>query len=91
MTSSENKHGLDLSPVMVFLALWFGGWFWGVAGVVIAVPALVTLKVVAEHSEGGRPLLEFLSPNFAKRFRPRLAKMDRAAGVNKPPSASSPP
>jgi predicted PurR-regulated permease PerM len=84
-------HRLDLSPVMVFLALWFGGWFWGVAGIVIAVPGLVTLKVVAEHSERGRPLLEFLSPNFAKRFKPRIAKMDRAAGVNKTSSASSTP
>jgi predicted PurR-regulated permease PerM len=82
-------HRLDLSPVMVFLALWFGGWFWGVAGIVIAVPGLVTLRVVAEHSEHGRPLLEFLSPNLAKRFKPRLAKMDRAAAVNK--SASSTP
>ena len=82
-------HRLELSPVMVFLALWFGGWFWGVAGIVIAVPGLVTLKVVAEHSEHGLPLLEFLSPNFAKRFKPHRAKMDQAAGVNKTSSASS--
>jgi predicted PurR-regulated permease PerM len=63
-------HRLDLSPVIVFLALWFGGWFWGVAGVVMAVPALVALKVAAEHSQHGLPLQAFLSPNFAKRFRP---------------------
>lgn len=63
-------HRLDLSPVIVFLALWFGGWFWGVAGVVMAVPGLVALKVAAEHSQHGLPLLAFLSPNFTKRFRP---------------------
>jgi predicted PurR-regulated permease PerM len=71
-------HRLELNPVMVFLALWFGGWFWGIAGVVMAVPTLVALKVVAEHSEHGLPLLEFLSPNFMKRFKPRLAKKDRS-------------
>jgi predicted PurR-regulated permease PerM len=76
-------HRLDLSPVIVFLALWVGGWFWGIAGVVMAVPGLVALKVVAEHSERGLPLLEFLSPNLAKRFRPRLSKMDRSASVVK--------
>ena len=54
---------LELNPMMVFLALWFGGWFWGIAGVVIAVPALVALKVVAANSHGGSPLLEFLGPN----------------------------
>ncbi|HSY09004.1 MAG TPA: AI-2E family transporter [Steroidobacteraceae bacterium] len=71
-------HRLDLSPIIVFLALWIGGWFWGIAGVVMAVPTLVALKVVAEHSEHGQPLLEFLSPNFARRFKPRLAKFGRA-------------
>jgi predicted PurR-regulated permease PerM len=74
-------HRLDLSPVIVFLALWVGGWFWGIAGIVMAVPGLVALKVVAEHSKRGLPWLEFLSPNFAKRFKPRLSKMDRAATV----------
>jgi predicted PurR-regulated permease PerM len=53
---------LELNPIMVFLALWFGGWFWGVAGIVMAVPILVSLKVVAQHSRLGGPLTEFLSP-----------------------------
>jgi predicted PurR-regulated permease PerM len=81
-------HRLDLSPVIVFLALWIGGWFWGIAGIVMAVPGLVALKVVAQHSARGLPLLEFLSPNFAKRFTPRLAKKDRAAGAVKSPTAN---
>jgi predicted PurR-regulated permease PerM len=54
---------LDLNPIMVFLALWFAGWFWGVAGIVMAVPALVSLKVAAANSAHGAPLMEFLSPN----------------------------
>jgi predicted PurR-regulated permease PerM len=53
---------LELNPIMVFLALWLGGWFWGVAGIVMAVPTLLSLKVVAQHSRLGRPLTEFLSP-----------------------------
>jgi predicted PurR-regulated permease PerM len=42
--------------------LWLGGWFWGVAGIVIAVPTLLCLKVVAQHSRLGGTLTEFLSP-----------------------------
>jgi predicted PurR-regulated permease PerM len=53
---------LELNPLLVFLAVWFGGWMWGIAGITIAVPMLVALKVAAEHSERGRPLVEFLSP-----------------------------
>jgi predicted PurR-regulated permease PerM len=54
---------LDVNPLLVFLALWFGGLFWGLAGVVLATPALVALKVVAEHAISGKALLEFLGPN----------------------------
>lgn len=80
-------HRLDLSPVIIFLALWFGEWFWGIAGIVMAVPGLVAAKVVAEHNEHGLPLLEFLSPNFAKRFKPRFARTDRSALAKRNPSA----
>ncbi len=53
---------LKLNPMLVFLALWFGGLFWGIAGIVLATPALAALKVVAEHSPHGEPLVKFLSP-----------------------------
>jgi predicted PurR-regulated permease PerM len=54
---------LAVNPLLVFLALWFGGLFWGVAGILLATPVLVTIKVLAENSERGKPMLEFLSPN----------------------------
>jgi predicted PurR-regulated permease PerM len=57
---------LDLNPILVFLAVWFGGWFWGVAGIVIAVPTLVALKVAATHSEHAGAIVAFLSPNGSK-------------------------
>jgi predicted PurR-regulated permease PerM len=66
---------LDLSPILVFLALWFGGWFWGVAGIVIAVPSLVALKVAATHSEGGEALVEFLSPSGSKTLQALKGKV----------------
>jgi predicted PurR-regulated permease PerM len=53
---------LQLNPMLVFLALWFGGMFWGIAGIVLATPALVALKVLAQHSAHGNPLALFLSP-----------------------------
>ncbi len=57
---------LDLNPIIVFLAVWFGGWFWGVAGIVIAVPLLVALKVAATHSEDAGAVVAFLSPSGSK-------------------------
>jgi predicted PurR-regulated permease PerM len=51
---------LNLNPVVVFLSLLFWGWLWGVLGVLLAVPILVTLKIVCDHVERLAPLGEFL-------------------------------
>jgi predicted PurR-regulated permease PerM len=56
---------LKINPLLIFLGLWLGGLFWGVAGVMPATPVLVALKVIAEHISGGRAILEFLGPNTA--------------------------
>jgi predicted PurR-regulated permease PerM len=75
---------LEVNPLLVFLALWFGGLFWGLAGVVLATPALVALKVVAEHAISGKALLEFLGPNDQSPDRKtRLVKFVRARGIEK--------
>jgi predicted PurR-regulated permease PerM len=64
--------------------LWFGGMFWGLAGVVLATPALVALKVVAEHAISGQALLEFLGPNDQSPDREtRLSKLVRPRSVAK--------
>ena len=54
---------MEVNPLLIFLGLWFGGLFWGIAGIVLATPTLVALKVIAENSESGKPMQEFLGPN----------------------------
>ena len=54
---------LDLNPIMVLVAIWMGGWIWGITGVVVALPTLVAAKVAASHSARGGALVRFLSPN----------------------------
>ena len=54
---------MSVNPLVVFLALWFGGLFWGIAGILLATPTLVAIKVIAENSDGGGALLKFLGPN----------------------------
>jgi len=38
---------LDVSPLIVILSLWFGGWLWGIAGVALAVPMLLAAKALS--------------------------------------------
>ena len=40
---------LSVHPLVVFLAIIFWGWLWGVAGALMAVPIVTSLKVVADH------------------------------------------
>jgi predicted PurR-regulated permease PerM len=68
---------LEVNPLLIFLALWFGGLFWGIAGVVLATPTLVALKVIAEHAAGGKAMLEFLGPN--SNVPERAARLKRFA------------
>jgi predicted PurR-regulated permease PerM len=38
---------LDVHPLVVLLSLWFGGWLWGIAGVALAMPLVVSAKALA--------------------------------------------
>lgn len=81
---------LDLNPILVFLAVWFGGWFWGVAGIVIAVPSLVALKVAATHSERAGAVVEFLSPGGSKALESLQGKVTEVRARIRPPASATP-
>ena len=51
---------LSLNPVMVFTAVLFWGWIWGIAGALLAIPITATVKIVCDHIEGLSPCGEFL-------------------------------
>jgi predicted PurR-regulated permease PerM len=81
---------LELNPILVFLAVWFGGWFWGVAGIVIAVPALVALKVAAAHSTNAGALLAFISPTDSAPVTATRARLGRASARSAQPPGARP-
>jgi AI-2 transport protein TqsA len=49
--------GLGLSPLVVLFALFFWGWLWGIAGMILAVPIVAVIKIVCNNV----PELEFIS------------------------------
>jgi predicted PurR-regulated permease PerM len=52
---------LTLNPVVIFIGMLFWGWLWGVVGALIAVPILMTFRIVCNHVESLAPVGEFLS------------------------------
>ncbi len=80
---------LDVHPLVVLLSLWFGGWLWGVAGVALAMPLVVTAKALAmeltaARVESGAPArdvstmrsraLELLARGAARHRRPETER-----------------
>jgi predicted PurR-regulated permease PerM len=51
---------LVLNPLAAFVSLVFWGWFWGVAGALMAVPILTTFRIVCDHIEPLAPIDELL-------------------------------
>jgi predicted PurR-regulated permease PerM len=51
-----------LNRVVIFVAFIFFAWLWGVIGALLAVPLLVSLKVICEHVPVLLPAAKFLSP-----------------------------
>lgn len=53
---------LNLAPLAIVLSLLFWGWLWGLAGLIIAVPALIVLKAVADKSVSLSAIGRILTP-----------------------------
>lgn len=52
---------LTLNPVIVFISLLLWGWLWGPAGMLLAVPLLVIVKILCDHIEPLAVVGEYLS------------------------------
>jgi predicted PurR-regulated permease PerM len=57
---------LQMNAVAILLALTFWTWEWGIAGTMLAVPILVTIKVFCSQIEGLYGVGEFLADGQAQ-------------------------
>lgn len=56
----------NLNPLMVVLWMFFWGWMWGAAGVLLAIPMLVSVHIVTAHTG-------MLSDSWMRIFTPHTA------------------
>ncbi|MCA9242975.1 MAG: AI-2E family transporter [Phycisphaerales bacterium] len=52
---------LGISPLMILLSLGFWGLLWGVPGMLLAAPIVVTLKIILENIAPTRPIARMIS------------------------------
>lgn len=61
-------HGrnLNLSPLLILIALAVWGWLWGVVGMILAIPIMVSARITLEQLDATRPLSVLMS-NVSRR------------------------
>ena len=52
---------LNVDPVLLLLSIAYWGWFWGILGLILAVPMTVCLKIALSNLEKGKPWAILLS------------------------------
>ena len=52
---------LGVSPLMILLSLAFWGLLWGVPGMILSAPLIVTVKIILENIEQTRPIATMMS------------------------------
>ncbi len=57
---------LDMSPLVILLALAFWTWLWGIIGAVLAIPLAVVMKIVFENIEQTRPIAALMANGSVK-------------------------
>ncbi|MCK0139257.1 AI-2E family transporter [Aliiroseovarius sp. F47248L] len=63
---------LKLNPTVVFVAVAFFAWIWSVVGMVIAVPVLITAKVILDQTPSTRAIGVFLGGEDVRSDDPRV-------------------
>ncbi|CAK9037442.1 Phosphonoacetaldehyde hydrolase (Phosphonatase) (Phosphonoacetaldehyde phosphonohydrolase) [Durusdinium trenchii] len=55
VTPSVLRHSISLNPVVILVAVFLGGWCWGIGGIFLAVPFLLILKIFCDSHERLEP------------------------------------
>jgi predicted PurR-regulated permease PerM len=72
-----------INAVIVFVALLFWGWLWGVWGLLLGVPIVMAIKAVCERVEDLRPIGEFLGYEQKKSVATTQEGVDVSSAQNK--------
>lgn len=57
------SESLDLSPVLILIALIFWGFLWGIVGMLLAVPLTATIKIIFENIDPLKPIAVLMGGN----------------------------
>jgi predicted PurR-regulated permease PerM len=85
---------LGLSPIVVLMSLVIWGWLWGFAGMILAVPMMMIIKIVCENVPVLEPLSIILGSRkavIAKKLEYEEKNVESAGGKQTPDDESTTP
>ncbi|MEO6694056.1 MAG: AI-2E family transporter [Ignavibacteria bacterium] len=65
---------LNLSPLLLLLSLFFGGYIWGIVGMVLSVPIVSMMKIILSNFESTKPIAVLMSYKASTPAKKRLTK-----------------
>ena len=68
---------IRVNPLAAIIALFFGGFIWGVEGLILALPITAMMRIVLVHSTRFRPFGLLLSDDLADRDQEFLGALDQ--------------
>jgi AI-2 transport protein TqsA len=67
---------LNLSPVVILLALLFWGWLWGIVGALLSIPITAAIKIVCENIEPLQPISVMMGSG--KSYQREFKKLEKS-------------
>ena len=61
ITPAVLGRSVRLDPVIILVAIFVGGWIWGIGGIFLAVPVLLVARITSEHFEHLKPIAMILA------------------------------
>lgn len=74
---------LNLSPLLIILALGFWWYIWGVVGMLLSVPIMVIMNIILSKFEPTRPIAVLFSEKWDLKIENEESEQNRKALVNK--------
>ena len=74
LTPNIVGNSIKINPLAIILSLLFANIVWGIAGMLVVVPVLATVKVVMRNIDGLKPYAFLISDRGVEKYKIKLFK-----------------
>lgn len=76
ITPNVIGNSVSINPLVALVSIIIGGFVWGIAGIILAIPAIAIVKIILEHNNRTKPVAFLLSNKVHKSNEDFWEEMD---------------